>query len=228
MTMHEEWTDKLSEYLDGELPDAERRQVTAHLETCEDCSRILEELREVVAAANAAPPVEPSRDLWAGIAERIASPEGARPVVLSGPWRRFSFSLPQLAAASVLLAMVSGWAAIRFMPREVSRPPDVAVAPPPAQTGEVVLTAFSSNDAGYDAAVADLERTLLEQRARLDPETIKVVEDNLAIIDRAVSDARQALDEDPGNGYLSDYLSETRRRKLDLLRRATSLAEDLN
>jgi hypothetical protein len=56
----------------------------------------------------------------------------------------------------------------------------------------------------------------------------QVVEDNLAIIDRAVSEARQALDEDPGNGYLSDYLSETRRRKLDLLRRATSLAEDLN
>ena len=42
------WTDRLSDYLDGELPPAERNSLEAHLETCAECARVLEELRTVV------------------------------------------------------------------------------------------------------------------------------------------------------------------------------------
>ena len=31
MTMHKEWTDRLSDYLDGELPADEHRAVESHL-----------------------------------------------------------------------------------------------------------------------------------------------------------------------------------------------------
>jgi hypothetical protein len=55
-----------------------------------------------------------------------------------------------------------------------------------------------------------------------------VVEENLAIIDQAVDEARQALAQDPANADLGGYLLETRRRKLDLLRHAAALAEDFN
>ena len=37
--------------------------------------------------------------------------------------------------------------------------------------------------------------------------------------------ARQALEADPANEYLSSHLVEARRRKLDLLRRAAALAD---
>jgi uncharacterized protein YejL (UPF0352 family) len=80
-------------------------------------------------------------------------------------------------------------------------------------------------DAQYDAAVADLERTLEKGRGRLDASTIAIVEQNLDIIDRAIAQARQALEADPANSYLSSHLVETRRKKLDLLRRATALTE---
>ena len=42
MTMHEEWTDKLSDYLDGELPADEQRAVEAHLRDCASCTAVLE------------------------------------------------------------------------------------------------------------------------------------------------------------------------------------------
>jgi hypothetical protein len=83
-------------------------------------------------------------------------------------------------------------------------------------------------DAQYDAAVADLEKALKTGRGKLDSSTIAVVEHNLEIIDQAINQAREALVGDPANTYLSSHLVEARRRKLDLLRRATALTTDMD
>jgi hypothetical protein len=76
----------------------------------------------------------------------------------------------------------------------------------------------------YAAAVADLERVLAEGRGRLDTTTVRVIEQNLATIDRAIAEAQRALAADSGNMYLNTHLAETMRRKLELLRQAASLA----
>jgi anti-sigma factor RsiW len=239
MTMHDEWTDKLSDYLDGELSDHERRDVATHIADCPDCARTLDELRAVVVAAQSVTPSVPPIDSWKGIAARINSAEGARPVV-SNRWdlgRRFSFTWLELAAASLLLIVVSGGAAMRLSPAGggadlppsgASSRPELVAGPVRPGSDDVALATISFDETEYDAAVADLEHALQTGRGRLDPTTVKVVEDNLAIIDQAVAEARQALVGDPANGYLSGYLVETRRRKLDLLRQATALTEELN
>lgn len=225
MTMHDEWTDKLSDYLDGELPSDERRAVAVHLARCTECTRTLAELEAVVRRAHAVSPLEPETDLWKGITSRLAPTSEVRP--FTGGGRRFSFTLPQLAAASVLLALLSGWAAIRLL--STTAPPSVDVAfQPPAPGRPDAVQASNADDAEYDAAVADLESALLKGRGTLDPATIAVLEQNLSIIDKAVDEARQALSEDPANGYLSGYLVETRRRKLDLLRTAATLSQETN
>jgi hypothetical protein len=86
----------------------------------------------------------------------------------------------------------------------------------------------SMADAQYDAAVADLEKALTAGRGRVDASTIAIVEHNLQIIDQAINQAREALTGDPADSYLSSHLVEARRRKLDLLRRATALASETN
>jgi len=175
--------------------------------------------------------------LWRGIADRIVSPEGVRPIVGQfGARRRFSFTWVELLAASVLLIFVSGWAALRLTNRPVAeiRSADLQVRPDGDRGGSQALTASPDvmpatfDDTEYDAAVADLQRALQSGRGQLDPATVKVVEDNLAIIDQAVDEARRALAQDPANPDLNGYLLETRRRKLDLLRHAAALAEDFN
>ena len=80
-------------------------------------------------------------------------------------------------------------------------------------------------DAQYNAAVSDLERALQERRNDLNPRTVEILERNLTLIDAAIAQARQALEEDPGNTYLNRHLVESRRRKLELLRRATTISE---
>jgi len=236
--MHDPWIDKLSEYLDDELPAEEREAAAAHLGQCEECARTLKELRQVVEAARVLPPRPPARDLWNGVAERLDRTARDRPhsvaAFRAATARRFSFTLPQLAAASLLLAAASG--ALTWALRDATHPHvptvsertargDRATTPPDAAGGaaaEIATVGFA--DAQYDAAVSDLEKALTNGRHRLDPSTVAIVEQNLKIIDGAIAQARQALDADPANSYLSSHLVETRRKKLDLLRRAAALA----
>ncbi len=238
--MHEEWTDKLSDYLDGELSEGERREVDAHLRGCAACTAVLNDLKRVVARAQGAAGATrpPSADLWSGIAARIeASPSHTALLFRSRPSRRVAFTLPQLAAAAALVAAVSGGIVWRMRPAAA---PSVAQTPQRATTGTAPTEAseptetaapgravpVSMADAQYDAAVTDLERALKEGRGRLDASTIAVVEHNLQIIDQAIDQAREALAADPANTYLSGHLVEARRRKLDLLRRAAALTTE--
>ena len=78
-------------------------------------------------------------------------------------------------------------------------------------------------DRSYEAAIRELQSELEAGRGRLDSTTVGVVEDKLRLIDRAILEAERALAADPANGYLTGHLTQTRMRKLDLLRRATAL-----
>jgi anti-sigma factor RsiW len=108
--MHDPMTDRLSAYIDGDLTPEECAAVDAHLATCDACRETLDELRDVVAAAATLRPTGPERDLWPAIADGIGGGAAGRaPRLLDGwPRRRFHLSMPQLAAAAVVLMTVSG------------------------------------------------------------------------------------------------------------------------
>jgi hypothetical protein len=170
----------------------------------------------------------PTRDLWSGISARMdstQSPASSKPAA-SLP-TKVAFTLPQLAlAASLLIAVASG------LTWTIARPPAAAPAaaepviqaygaPEEEGTGQIVPANFA--DAQFNAAVTDLERILRDDRDRLDPRTVLIIERNLKAIDDAINEARMALNDDPANPYLNSHLADARRRKLDLLRHATTL-----
>ena len=244
MIVHEEWTDRLSDYLDGELSADARDAVEAHLKSCAPCAAVLNDLKRVVARAESAEAHPPHADLWAGIAERI---EAGRSAGAAGhvvtfarrDARRVAFTLPQLAAAAIVLMAVSAGLAWQVAARVGAADSSASVAQPrrgspDAQASEggngaadfARVENVGLADAQFDAAVADLEKALKDGRGRLDASTVAIVEHNLQIIDQAINQAREALAGDPANSYLSSHLVEARRRKLDLLRRATALATE--
>ncbi|HYL22065.1 MAG TPA: zf-HC2 domain-containing protein [Gemmatimonadales bacterium] len=214
--MNDQWMDRLSEYLDGDLTPAERTALEAHLTACGTCRGTLDELRRVVARAKSLDDRPPATDLWPGIAEHIGvvslaarRERGAR--------RRLSFTMPQLVAASIVLALLAAGSARFLFP---NRP----LAPTPSTTSVLSNVGMSPLDARTAASVAALEETLARNRGRLDTATVRVIEKNLGIIDRAIRDAQSALAADPANGYLNQHLAQETRRKLELLRQAATLA----
>lgn len=222
--MTDKWTEQLSDYLDGELPAAQAEALEAHLLECVDCGRTLHELRAVVARAGQVIDREPPQDLWPAIAARIAMAphETATDLATSRGRRRFSFSVPQLAAASVALMLMSAGTMYVMMQDNQAAPMAVAepAAQQPAPAGSASVRAVTRN---YDAAVQELETVLERNRNQLDSTTVRVLEQNLAIIDRAIADARAALGQEPANPYLSRYLDQTMQKKVQLLQRATSV-----
>jgi anti-sigma factor RsiW len=225
--MSDQWTTRLSEYLDDELSEGERITLEAHLQSCQECPALLLELRQVVYRARTLKNDGPPRDLWPDIAERIGvAPATTHSVDLaSRRSRRWSFSLPQLAAAGVALMTLSGgtvW--LLRTPAQQSVTPVVTTVP--SGNPQAINTTASwrgSADSSYATAVADLEGVLATSRGQLDSTTILVIEQNLAAIDRAIAQAQAALKDDPANLYLNSHLNETRRRKLELLRQAATL-----
>ncbi len=243
--MTDHWTDRLSEYLDDELTPDEQAAVEGHLRHCVACGAALADLKRIVVRAQSLEDRPPARDLWPAIAARIgASPataERADVVAIGAARRRWSFSLPQLAAAGIALMALSGGAAWLLHPvtstvvvargpaAEPSVTPGLTPALAPSGSFRIGLSP-SRRAAGlsYDAAVADLEGVLTAGRGRLDSTTVRVIERNLATIDSAIAQAQGAVAADSANAYLNSHLAETMRRKLELLRQAAALVTSVS
>jgi anti-sigma factor RsiW len=227
--MSDEWTDRLSEYLDDELPADERTALEAHLRHCARCGAVLADLKRIVTRARGLEDRAPDHDLWPGVAARIgaASTPAGFAALLPARRRRWSFSLPQLAAAGIALMAVSGGAAWLLHPAGGS-PAVAGRLPAPPAGVSLVGSAPRAASRGYDAAVVDLERVLDAGRGRLDTTTVKVIERNLATIDSAIVQAQRAVAADSANLYLNSHLADTRRRKLELLRQAAALVSSVS
>jgi len=220
--MDRNWTDRLSEYLDGELGRGETAALEARLAEDADLRTMLEQVRAVkkAAAAAASEHWAPADELWAGIEARIEPRGATRAIAARGgrnPRRTLMFTLPQLAAAAgiVLLLGVS-----------VGRLTEGPGAPTPAVTTQVATQGAATPvaaGASYAGFVADLEQRLDAGRDVLQPETARVIEQSLAKIDTAIVQARTALDNDPNNAYLNQHLASAQARKLRLLEDATTL-----
>ena len=68
--------------------------------------------------------------------------------------------------------------------------------------------------------IAELQLVLVQRRAELDPKTLAILAINLSVIDRAIAESQTALAQDPASRFLSQQLTRTLDRKLELLRTA--------
>lgn len=215
--MSDRWTHRLSEYLDDELAAADRAALEAHLPGCPDCSATLADLRGVLARARSLDDRPPVNDLWPGIAGRIGVARRRTGRVFQFP--RVVLPVPQLAAAVLALMVGTGAAVGLWMKRA---PQAVAVDRGAAPTPFRPATA-GFGGARYDSAVVDLQRALEAGRGMLDSTTVRVMEENLAIVDQAIEQARLALAADPASVYLNNHLAHTLKRKVELLQRLAQL-----
>lgn len=70
----DEFAERLADYLEHDVDEATSAALESHALHCESCGTLLDEIRELRVAAAEMPALVPTRDLWSGIAERIAAP----------------------------------------------------------------------------------------------------------------------------------------------------------
>jgi hypothetical protein len=237
--------ERLSEYLDGELDRSDRETLEAHLKQCAECARVLEDLGRVRAEARGLPRPPAPAVLWPRIERAIAEP--GKITRLGSPRRSRFFSLPELLAACLAVAILSAGAVFLALghrqpaagtapagtlargaePKSEERraePPASVAAVPAERTGPEASLAARTPETPKEEAISELRKALSRERDRLDPTTIRTLEANLAIIDLAIDQAKRALAADPADSYVKQHLAETMRRRTELLQRATMLA----
>jgi anti-sigma factor RsiW len=211
--------DRLDDLVDGLLPEDERLAFDSHLASCPGCRKEELRLREILAEARALRRERtPSRDLWPEIAQaigadRVVPGDFGRP---KAAWRWW----PALVAAAVVAAVATGVAL-----RGGGAPFGVlglgTATAVPVASGQVTLL---DAEQGYARATDELLAALAERRDSLSPETRASVERNLAVIDQALKEIRDALQKEPGNRDLTRMLASTHRKKIDVLRRMVKLS----
>jgi hypothetical protein len=218
----------------------------AHLDACAHCRGQLEQLRALLADLTALPGMPPARNLLPGIhaaidgeqraPDRTPAASGAARLEATRRARRFAlpfsrvlpasrhpsaFTFPSralLATAALLLIVTTALLTRALVLRTGSRP-DEPRGPGVVQLVNADTRALEQN---YVRAIADLERLIQAQRAQLAPTTLRLLEENIRVIDRAIRESLTALQQDPDNPLLGDWLRSAYQRKLDLLRHATA------
>jgi hypothetical protein len=84
-------------------------------------------------------------------------------------------------------------------------------------------TLMSDTDPVYDREIVALRQMLQTRRSQLDPNTIAVLEQSVAVIDSAIAQSRAALAKDPASGFLATQLNHSLGKKVQLLRTAALL-----
>lgn len=98
--------ERLTDFIEGELPPDVEDQVRAHLAECEECARELSQLRAVVSAIHALPEVAPPAELRQRL-RRIPT-TAAREPERRPAWRRVRYVVASVAAAAAALLLI--WA----------------------------------------------------------------------------------------------------------------------
>ncbi len=200
------------DYVDGLLPASDAGKVAEHLQACPSCREQEANLRGLIDAAARLPrTVEPERDLWLGIRERIQAfektqfqrPARLRPLLVS------------LAAAALLVCAAGIYLAI--------------AARGPSENASLSAYRYLGSHETALECVRDCDalRQVLTNRAdRLSPETRQALNSEIQTFDKAMGELGAALAADPKNEQLRDLLVQLVFKEVRFLNQAAQLPDD--
>ncbi len=210
----------LDEYVDGTLQSEQVTSIEQHVATCTSCRRNLDELRSSMKAASDLPrEIEPERNLWPQIADRI----GSSPIDWSG--RRSTPPQTQrwLQMAAVIGLMVFGlWVARSQVHQGPSRP--AAQLDARGQSARQSFADYADRahtEDGIMLAKKDLLSTIEQRRDVLDDHTLQQIEADMLVLDEAIGQIRAALVEQPENRRLKLALAARYQQEVRLLQQVS-------
>ena len=229
-----DFAEAISALADGSIDSAERPRVEAHIEACEDCRALLDDLRALRREAAALPPEPLPPALWS----RLETGLRAQGVRGASEGHRALWQWGAIAAALILavaLSLVVTWTrrpaqqaadAQQHAPAGEAQPAAAGNAAPAASV-EGVEAELKMAEEHYERAISGLEQVAASEQASLDPQVAATVRRNLQVIDQAIAESRTALKSEPQNQPARESLFEALRRKIGLLQDTIALMNEM-
>jgi anti-sigma factor RsiW len=219
----ERYQNAIHELVDGTLGPLRRSELELHLESCESCRALVADLRAIAETARSLDVLEPPAQAWAGIAARLRA-EGR---VTSGPASRHGRGYAVLALAAALVLAVS---ASLFVLSRAGRDAAPAIADghaggnaDAANPVERVAKEMALSEQHFQNAVE-----LVKQSADVGgPETAKVLQNELQVMNKAIAERQAALLANPQNAQASHSYYELLKQKIRFLHDTIALMNEM-
>lgn len=216
----------LGDFVEDSLRGPERREVEAHVKTCESCRATVEDLAEIRKAAASLGRLSPPQAVWERVQDSIRSQSvergsrGTSLSSLSGGAQPFSIASHRWALAATLLVSLGAlgltyW--LGFLPGQA----------PPEGSPEWVSAELQLAEGHYQNAIRGLETIVAEGQSTLDPKVTAVLGQNLALIEDAIVESRAAARGEPANLAAGQSLLAALWQKLSLLQNTISLINEI-
>ena len=227
-------SEALVDLVDGRLDGAEERRVERHLEACENCRALVDDLRSIRAAAFMLDRREPQAATWSKLQDAIAAesatnvrvfpmPAAVRRSLGEGGWAVWLG-----AAAALILATVIG--VLPLVNRDGAHDDTAPAAAADAAaevTVESVTAEFEAAEKHYQKAIDDLQTIANKDTGELDPQVAAVLQKNLTVIDQAITESRDALKSQPSSSNAQNGLFDALRTKVALLQQTVELINEM-
>jgi anti-sigma factor RsiW len=223
-----QYLNSIQEMVDGTLGAIRRSELEQHLEACDACRALLDDLQRVRRAAAALPSAPPPDRVWLQIAGRLRQ-EGRIADAPPAPRRR---GYAWLAVAAALLVATAGSLFVLYPRSQPAAPASVAAARPAgnavdARTVETVQHEVEAAQKNYETAIAHLEDIAKANRQLLDPQTARTLDKNVAITDMAIADSSAAVKSEPTSVAAREALFDSLRQKAALLQDTIALINEM-
>jgi len=215
---------RLDAWIDGELEAQLVESVRRHLEACPACQGLSDDLARLRDAARALGPIEPPDHVWLEVAGQIRlDAEATSARARDGHAQRGRRVSPQwLALAAALILVTAGvWMVSRDAPAQDGTEPGAMTA------ADVVSSELDLAVEHYERAIATLESMATAGDLPVEPAITATLRENLNVVDRAIAESRQALDEDPASQPARDSLFDALRQKVGLLQATVALMNEI-
>ena len=230
----EDLNEALVDLVDGRLDGAGQRSIERHLEGCQNCRALVEDLRSIRAAAFMLDRREPKAETWSKVRSAIARepvPRGRLMAIGMGRRQQGGVNWPLWlgAAAALVLATVIGLLPLMNRPEPAHDDTKQEAASDPAAevTVESVTAEFEAAEKHYQKAIDDLQTIANKDTGELDPQVAAVLQKNLTVIDQAITESREALRSQPSSANAQNGLFDALRSKVALLQQTVELINEM-
>jgi hypothetical protein len=220
------YDDVLDEYVDGARAadnagptDTRLAAFESHLATCARCQGLVADFTTIRRTAAALDAHLPPPRVWARIASSIEQEE-RKPWWARSLANTFAARVP-LAAAALLALLLGGAAWLGWQQGRGGTPQTTAVV-------QTLDAGTAMAEQHYEEAIAGLQEIVDAQDADLDPSTRAVLRQNLAVIDRAINESRDALSDEPASTLAQESLLDALDTKVALLQDTVALASEID